>query len=118
MQFLMGLDDTYMQIKNSILSREDLPDVRNAYAIISIEESYMIATGSVSGTSQRSQTSAFNVNAPNRRNFQRSQTSTSFSRPSNNNRPNDNRNRRTAGGSTLVCENCGFNGHTIDRCFK
>ncbi|GKC52202.1 hypothetical protein Tco_1074947, partial [Tanacetum coccineum] len=91
MQFLMGLDDTYMQIRSSILSRETLPDVRNAYAIISSEEW----------------------------NFQRSQTSTSFSRSSNNNnRPNDNRNRRTAGGSTLVCENCGFNGHTIDRCFK
>ncbi|GKF72418.1 hypothetical protein Tco_0208532, partial [Tanacetum coccineum] len=44
--------------------------------------------------SQRSHISAFNVNAPNRGNFQRSQTSTSFSRPSNNNRPNDNGNRR------------------------
>ncbi|GKB15596.1 ribonuclease H-like domain-containing protein [Tanacetum coccineum] len=118
MQFLMGLDDTYMQIRSSILSRETLPDVRSAYAIISSEESHRIATGSVSGTSQRSQTSVFNVNASNRGNFQRSQTSTSFSRPSNNNRPNDNGNRRTAGGSTLVCENCGFNGHTIDRCFK
>ncbi|GKD80516.1 hypothetical protein Tco_1347355, partial [Tanacetum coccineum] len=118
MQFLMGLDDTYMQIRSSILSRENLPDVRSAYAIISSEESYRIATDSVSGTSQRSQTSAFNVNAPNRGNFQRSQTSTSFSRPSNNNRPNDNGNMRTAGGSTLVCENCGFNGHSIDKCFK
>nr|GEW71981.1 ribonuclease H-like domain-containing protein [Tanacetum cinerariifolium] len=48
----------------------------------------------------------------------RSQTSTSLSRPSNNSRPNDNGNRRTAGGSTLVYENCGFNGYTIDRCFK
>ncbi|GJR28963.1 ribonuclease H-like domain-containing protein [Tanacetum coccineum] len=25
---------------------------------------------------------------------------------------------RPNGGSALVCENCGFNGHTIDRCFK
>ncbi|GKG10519.1 hypothetical protein Tco_0341919, partial [Tanacetum coccineum] len=56
-------------------------------------------------------------NTSNRGNFQRSQTSTSFSRPSNNNnRLNDNGNRRTAGGFTLVCENCGF--YTIDRCFK
>ncbi|GJW03960.1 ribonuclease H-like domain-containing protein [Tanacetum coccineum] len=96
MQFLMGLDDTYMQIRSSILSRENLPDVRSAYAIISSEESHRIATG----------------------NFQRSQTSTSFSRPSNNNRPNDNGKRRTAGGSNLVCENYGFNGHTIEKCFK
>nr|GEU28894.1 putative zinc finger A20 and AN1 domain-containing stress-associated protein 8 [Tanacetum cinerariifolium] len=53
MQFIMGLDDTYMQIRSSILSRETLFDVRSAYAIIYSEESYRIATGSVSVTSQR-----------------------------------------------------------------
>ncbi|GJV05695.1 hypothetical protein Tco_1343351 [Tanacetum coccineum] len=92
MQFLMGLDDTYMQIRYSILSRETLLD--------------------------RSQTFAFVVNAPNRGNFQRSQTFTSFSRPSSDNISNDNGNRITVGESALVCENCGFNGHTIDKCFK
>ncbi|GJV62930.1 ribonuclease H-like domain-containing protein [Tanacetum coccineum] len=33
-------------------------------------------------------------------------------------RPNSLNNNRQCGGSTLVCENCGFNVHTIDRCFK
>ncbi|GJV48883.1 hypothetical protein Tco_1439095 [Tanacetum coccineum] len=42
MQFLMGLDDTYMEIRSSILSRETLPDVRSAYAIISNEESHRV----------------------------------------------------------------------------
>ncbi|GJX07701.1 cytokinin dehydrogenase 3-like protein [Tanacetum coccineum] len=91
MHFLMHLDDTYMQIRSFILSRETLPDVRSAYAIIASEESHIVASGSIFGTSQR---------------------------PSSVTRPNDNRNRRTVGGSTLVCENCGFNGHTIDKCFK
>nr|GEV79593.1 ribonuclease H-like domain-containing protein [Tanacetum cinerariifolium] len=45
MQFIMGLDDTYMQIRSSILSRETFFDVRSAYAIISSEVSHMIATG-------------------------------------------------------------------------
>ncbi|GJS60511.1 putative RNA-directed DNA polymerase [Tanacetum coccineum] len=80
MQFLMGLDDTYMQIRSSILSKKTIPDVKNAYAIISSEESHRIATG----------------------NFQRPQTFTSFSRLPNNNRPNDNGNRRTVRGSALV----------------
>ncbi|GKE36877.1 ribonuclease H-like domain-containing protein [Tanacetum coccineum] len=53
-----------------------------------------------------------------RRNFLRSQTPTSFPKPYNVTRPNDNENIRTVEGSNLVCENCGFNGHTIDRCFK
>ncbi|GJX43319.1 hypothetical protein Tco_0259995 [Tanacetum coccineum] len=33
-------------------------------------------------------------------------------------RPIDNSNRRTARGFTLIYENCGFNSHTIDKCFK
>ncbi|GKC68378.1 hypothetical protein Tco_1100976, partial [Tanacetum coccineum] len=66
------LDDTYMQIRSSILSRETLPDVKSVYAIISSKESHMVASGSISGTSQRSQTSTFTANVPNRGNFQRS----------------------------------------------
>nr|GEU28897.1 ribonuclease H-like domain-containing protein [Tanacetum cinerariifolium] len=64
MQFIMGHDDTYMQIKSSILSRETLSDVRSDYAIISSEESYRIATGSVSGTSQRSDPSFSRYGTP------------------------------------------------------
>ncbi|GJT09394.1 ribonuclease H-like domain-containing protein [Tanacetum coccineum] len=92
MQFLMGLDDSYMSIRSSILSRETLPDVKIAYAIISSEESHRMASGSVSGHTQRAQTSAFMSNNPNHA------------------RPN--------GGSEIICENCGYNGHTIERCFK
>ncbi|GJR55062.1 ribonuclease H-like domain-containing protein, partial [Tanacetum coccineum] len=47
MQFLMGLDDSYMQIRTSILSREVLPDVRSAYATISSEESHRVAADSI-----------------------------------------------------------------------
>ncbi|GJR22867.1 hypothetical protein Tco_0971394 [Tanacetum coccineum] len=47
-QFLMGLDDSYLQIRSSILSRETLPDVRSAYAIISSEESHRVASGGIS----------------------------------------------------------------------
>nr|GEU96066.1 ribonuclease H-like domain-containing protein [Tanacetum cinerariifolium] len=57
-QILMGLDDTYMQIRSSILPRETLSDVRSAYATIFSENSHRVASGSIIGTSQRSQTSA------------------------------------------------------------
>ncbi|GJR11783.1 hypothetical protein Tco_0794435 [Tanacetum coccineum] len=82
MQFFIGLDDSYMQIRSSILSRETLPDVRSAYATISSEKSHRVVVGSIVGSSHRNQASAF------------------------------------VWGSGLVCENCGFNRHTIDRCFK
>ncbi|GJS95733.1 putative RNA-directed DNA polymerase [Tanacetum coccineum] len=122
MQFLMGLDDSYMSIRSSILSRDPLPDVRNAYATISSEESHRVIASSMSDSSQRTQTAAFASNAPNRTVFQRGQSSNSSFRPNNSTnpgpRPNNNNQSRQNGGSGLVCENCGFNGHTIDRCFK
>nr|GEW22195.1 hypothetical protein [Tanacetum cinerariifolium] len=44
----------------------------------------------------------------------------SGTRPNNASISNNNWNRRSTGGGgpTLVCENCGYNGHTVDRCFK
>ncbi|GKC11484.1 putative RNA-directed DNA polymerase, partial [Tanacetum coccineum] len=87
MQFLMGFDYSYMQIRSEILSREVLLDVRSAYAIISSKESHRVARSN--------------------QNFS--------TRPS---RPNNLNNNRQGGGFGVVCENCGFNGYTIDRCFK
>ncbi|GJY85713.1 hypothetical protein Tco_0499739 [Tanacetum coccineum] len=69
--FLMGLDDSYMSIRSSTLSRDPLPDVRNAYATISSEESHRVIASSMSDSSQRTQTAAFASNAPNRTVFQR-----------------------------------------------
>ncbi|GKB83900.1 hypothetical protein Tco_0950795 [Tanacetum coccineum] len=121
----MGLNDSYMQIRSSILSREVLPDVRSAYAIISSEESHRVVVGSIVGSSQRNRASAFVFNVPNSQNFQRSNQNFSFgpSRPNNlnNNRQGEGsgfNNNKQGGGSGMVCENYGFNGRTIDRCFK
>ncbi|GJW31251.1 ribonuclease H-like domain-containing protein, partial [Tanacetum coccineum] len=112
MQFLMGLDDCYMQIRSNILSRDVLPDVRGAYAIISSEESHKVvsSSNSGSGTSQRSQSSVFNSNVGNRNNVQRLQSSGNTVRPSNVTKPTSSENRGPGGGTQLVCENCGFNG--------
>ncbi|GJZ98882.1 ribonuclease H-like domain-containing protein [Tanacetum coccineum] len=43
-ELFLGLDDCYMQIKSNILSRDVLPDVRNAYAIIFSEESHRVVS--------------------------------------------------------------------------
>ncbi|GKC88820.1 ribonuclease H-like domain-containing protein [Tanacetum coccineum] len=48
-QFHVGLDDSYMQIRNSILSIETLPDVRSSYATISSEASHRVVVGSIAG---------------------------------------------------------------------
>ncbi|GJR99016.1 ribonuclease H-like domain-containing protein [Tanacetum coccineum] len=94
MQFLMGLDDSYMQIRSFILYREVLPDVRSAYATISSEESHRVASGSIVGSSQRNQAYAFVSNVPNKNNFQRNNQMLN-SGP----RPNNLNNNRQCGGS-------------------
>ncbi|GJY54846.1 hypothetical protein Tco_0446510 [Tanacetum coccineum] len=45
----------------SILSRETLPDVRSACATISSKESHRVVVGSIAGSSQRNQASAFDL---------------------------------------------------------
>ncbi|GJY31754.1 ribonuclease H-like domain-containing protein [Tanacetum coccineum] len=40
MQFLMGLDDCYQPIRSSLLTRDPLPKVKEAYNLISREESH------------------------------------------------------------------------------
>ncbi|GJV05505.1 hypothetical protein Tco_1343161 [Tanacetum coccineum] len=44
MQFLMGLDESYLAIKSNILTREPLPLVKAAFAVVSDEESHRNAT--------------------------------------------------------------------------
>nr|GEX97234.1 ribonuclease H-like domain-containing protein [Tanacetum cinerariifolium] len=116
----MGLDDTYMQLRSNIFSSDPLPDDKDAYVLISSEWSHRsVVTGSGVGSSQRTQSSVFNSSINNRSGVQRSQTFGNTPRPNNNvTRTNNNGNRKVGGGPSLVCEHCGFNGHTIDRCFK
>nr|GEV85662.1 ribonuclease H-like domain-containing protein [Tanacetum cinerariifolium] len=90
MQFRLGLDDSYMQIRSSILSRETLPDVRRAYATISSDESYRVVVGSIAGSSQRNQASAFVSNVPYSQKFQRSNQNFNVG-PSRPNNVNNNR---------------------------
>ncbi|GKA24917.1 hypothetical protein Tco_0710950 [Tanacetum coccineum] len=40
MQFLMGLDDIYQPIRSSLLTREILPEVNDAFLIVAREESH------------------------------------------------------------------------------
>ncbi|GJT84349.1 ribonuclease H-like domain-containing protein [Tanacetum coccineum] len=112
------IDDSYMPIRSNYCLEYPLPDVRVAYAIISSEESHRVVSTSNVGTSQRSQSSVFNSFVNNRGATQRTPNSGNFSRPNNVTRPSGGGNRRINGGPQLVCENCGFNGHTIDRCLS
>ncbi|GKE42638.1 hypothetical protein Tco_1469922 [Tanacetum coccineum] len=63
MQFLMGLNEVFQPISSSLLSRETLPDVKKAFAIISREESYRgIASSSVGSSSKTQLSPGYNKN--------------------------------------------------------
>ncbi|XP_071693201.1 uncharacterized protein [Rutidosis leptorrhynchoides] len=89
MQFRMGLDDVYQPIRSNILTRDPLPSVNTAFAIISREESHR--KSNISGKNS-SESSAFYSN--------------SF-KPGFNSQAKD-----------LKCVKCGRTNHTVDKCFE
>ncbi|GJY52425.1 putative RNA-directed DNA polymerase [Tanacetum coccineum] len=105
MQFLMGLDDVYQPIRSSIMTREILPEAKDAFLIISREESHRgIPPSSVKA--EKPQVSAFVAR----------QTDNNNNR--NRNWSNNGNNANRGNYDSLLCKNCGLKGHTIDRCFE
>ncbi|KAI3698064.1 hypothetical protein L6452_31176 [Arctium lappa] len=89
MQVLMGLDDTYFRIRNSILTTNPLPNVKTVFSLVSREESHRGVTRSSDSKTQS--TALFG-------------------------KTNDNKKR--AGKSPPICKHCGVTGHTIESCYK
>ncbi|GKA85232.1 hypothetical protein Tco_0806887 [Tanacetum coccineum] len=50
MKFLMGINDAFQPIQSSVLSTETLPDVKDAFAIVSREEFHRRIASSSSGS--------------------------------------------------------------------
>ncbi|GJZ97355.1 hypothetical protein Tco_0669808 [Tanacetum coccineum] len=115
MQFLMGLDDCYQPVRSSLLTRELLPKVKDAYIVVSREESHRGVYESSGVTESKLNATSFaaksfnsnNSNNNNRRGYNNSNNNTRGNLPSNRG-PNPN----------LNCKHCGKIGHTIDRCFE
>ncbi|GKB25069.1 ribonuclease H-like domain-containing protein [Tanacetum coccineum] len=98
MQFLMGLVEIYAPIRSIILKTDPIPDVKDAFATLSRDESHK---GSQSPNVTKTGNSAFVVRPNNKNSW-----NTNKNHPTKLNRPN------------LVCTHCNMNGHTADRCFE
>lgn len=93
----MGLDDVYQPIRSNILTRDPLPRVKTAFALISREESHRgIESNDVSNKSQNS----------------------AFVAKSNSQNYNNNKKFMRGPNRNLKCTKCGMIGHTIDRCYE
>ncbi|GJX41688.1 ribonuclease H-like domain-containing protein [Tanacetum coccineum] len=108
MQFLMGHNDVFQPIRRSLIAREILPDVKDAFAIISREESHRGIAYYSSHSVTKPQVSCF-MDESNSWNNSRNKKFNNNKRVGNftNNRgPNPN----------LYCTNCGKVGYTVERC--
>ncbi|GKE02074.1 putative RNA-directed DNA polymerase, partial [Tanacetum coccineum] len=59
MQFLMGLDDCYQPVRSSLLTRDPLSEVKDAYNVISREESHRGVPESSGGTESKKNATSF-----------------------------------------------------------
>ncbi|GJY70475.1 ribonuclease H-like domain-containing protein [Tanacetum coccineum] len=119
MQFLMGLNDVYQPIRSSLLTRESLPTVKDAFTIIFREESHRGIPSSLTASVSKTQVSSF-VSKTNFPSFGNSNgNNNSFKKFDNkkfNNNGNYNGNNRGPN-LNLTCKNYGNVGHTIEKCF-
>ncbi|KZV54315.1 hypothetical protein F511_34689 [Dorcoceras hygrometricum] len=103
MAFLMGLNDTYAQIRGQLLLLDPLPPINKVFSLISQEERQRTIGPQ---STNNSQTMAFAVKGDSKR---KNVATTAMkqsrgSRRDNNNRP--------------FCTECHIHGHTVDTCYK
>nr|GEU84097.1 hypothetical protein [Tanacetum cinerariifolium] len=110
MQFVMGLDDIYASIRSTLLTTDPLPTVKEAFSLLSRDESHRnIHSG---GSGVKSGSSAFVSKVDNKESIFFAANSTDNRKRFNNN------NNNTVRNPSLVCKHCNMNSHTIERCFK
>ncbi|GJW83459.1 putative RNA-directed DNA polymerase [Tanacetum coccineum] len=109
LQFLMGLDDSYFAIRSNILTREPLPSVKVAFAVVSGEEFYVNITSV--GTTKPTAT-AFTAKT-----FDKKRFNNNFN--SNNKGSSANSNSNNKGlDPNLKFINCNKIAYLVDRCFE
>ncbi|GJT97915.1 ribonuclease H-like domain-containing protein [Tanacetum coccineum] len=114
MQFLMGLDVCYQPVRSSLFTRGPLPEVKDAYNVVSREKSHKGVPESSGVTGSKMNASSFAVKTfnSNKNNSNRR----SYNNAINNIRGNVSNNRGP--NLNLNCKKCRKIGHTIERCYK
>ncbi|KAL5538790.1 hypothetical protein UlMin_043923 [Ulmus minor] len=99
MQFLMGLNESYTQIRAQVLMMDPFPSINRVFSLVIQEERQRnIGLGS---TISNAEPMSFNSGSTSSINPSSVNYSSSKSRK-----------------DKLICTHCGYNGHTRDRCYK
>ncbi|KAJ0779316.1 putative RNA-directed DNA polymerase [Helianthus annuus] len=94
MQFLMGLDNVYQSVRTNLLIKDPLPSVKEAFSIISREESHRNSNVNVSKEQNVGFFAKTNSVIDNRKKISKSLN------------------------QNLKCSHCNKVGHNIDKCFE
>ncbi|XP_057457806.1 uncharacterized protein LOC130748594 [Lotus japonicus] len=106
--FLMGLNESYSQVRGQVLLMDPLPSINRVFSLIHQEEKQRQIGISSSADPSSSLACVVQANPANSKSHSGSSTGDSNSRYQN---KNQNKNRPT-------CTHCGILGHTKDRCYK
>ncbi|GJX37762.1 ribonuclease H-like domain-containing protein [Tanacetum coccineum] len=109
MQFLMGLDDIYYPIRSTLLTREILPEVKDAFVIMVKEESQR----GIPPTSAKCDKPWASIFVSRTNDNRKNNGNGNWNNGSMNNGSGNKGNY-----NSLLCKNCGLKGHTIERCFE
>ncbi|GKD40241.1 ribonuclease H-like domain-containing protein [Tanacetum coccineum] len=99
--------------RTALLTRDPFHDVKDAYAIVSREESHMGIPETSEAINTKMNATSFAAKSYNQN---KRDNTNSFNR--NNTRGNGPNNYNREPNPNLVCNNCGFTGHTIERCYE
>ncbi|GKA47229.1 hypothetical protein Tco_0740112 [Tanacetum coccineum] len=107
MQFLMSLNDIYQLIRSTILAKDPLLNVMDAFYVVSREESHRGLHPGSSGANKSQPTAFVSKTNNNTNNF--------YKRVNTN---NNNKNVSRGPNPNLTCTDCGLIGHTVDICYE
>ncbi|KAJ6881076.1 hypothetical protein NC651_027806 [Populus alba x Populus x berolinensis] len=98
-QFLMGLNESYSQIRGQILLIDPLPSINKVFSLIIQEERQRMISSSSVSFNQNTTTLLARIVAPSPTYFSRHKSSYP-------------RKERS------ICSHCGIHGHTVEKCYK
>ncbi|GJW25670.1 retrotransposon protein, putative, ty1-copia subclass [Tanacetum coccineum] len=119
-------DDVFGSVRSIILTSDPIPDVKSAFATLSIDESHI--NSNVTSKSSKSRSTAFATRSGNNNwgsnKSNNNNTSNSISNNwalninTNNGSFNNNNDRRFGRVSNIVCKHCNMTNHSSGRCFE
>ncbi|GFZ09708.1 hypothetical protein Acr_21g0003070 [Actinidia rufa] len=119
MSFLMGLHDSFSQIRSQLLLMDPLPPINKVFALISQEEQQRKIGNQSNSTSDSANSLAFTIKNDNTKKIAKNLTPY---KPRNysigGNRSNYTGAYKGQNKERPFCTHCNFHGHTIEKCYK